>query len=70
MYQCVIAPAQVWLGNIHAARDLQTLLQVGITHVLNCAALQCPSYYPQVDLLYLSSFVCLLHSVGREPLPH
>jgi len=39
---------QVWLGNVNAARDLQGLLSVGVTHVLNCAALQCPTFYPQV----------------------
>ena len=41
-------PLQIWLGNVIAARDLQSLSNVGVTHVLNCAALQCPSFYPQV----------------------
>jgi len=39
---------QIFLGNVNAARDLPLLLQAGVTHVLNCAALQCPSFYPQV----------------------
>jgi hypothetical protein len=40
---------QIWLGNVNAARDLQALLNAGVTHVLNCAAQQCPAFYPQVS---------------------
>ena len=36
------------IDDFGAARDLQGLLSVGVTHVLNCAALQCPTFYPQV----------------------
>ena len=43
----------VWLGNVNAARDADGLRRAGVTHIINCAALQCPSFFPH-DFAYTS----------------
>jgi len=64
---------QIWLGNVNAARDLQGLLNVGVTHILNCAAQQCPDFYPQVRVCKPAPPVCaracsLLPTLPRSPI--
>lgn len=58
---CFSIALQIWLGNVNAAKDLQGLLRVGVSHVINCAALQCPAFYPQVGLCEVHS--CLVFSI-------
>jgi hypothetical protein len=58
---CFSIALQIWLGNVNAAKDLQGLLRVGVSHVINCAALQCPAFYPQVGLCevpFVPQFLC------------
>ena len=43
----------IWLGNVNAARDADGLRRAGVTHIINCAALQCPSFFPH-DFAYTS----------------
>ena len=58
---CFSIALQIWLGNVNAAKDLQGLLRVGVSHVINCAALQCPAFYPQVGLREVHA--CLVFSI-------
>ena len=47
-----LAPG-VMVSGAAAACDLEALRRAGVTHVINCAALQCPNHHPHA-LTYMS----------------
>lgn len=43
---CFLRVLQIVLGNVIGAQDMEALRQMGVSHILNVAALKCPCFFP------------------------